>query len=1041
MKLFLKIFGAVIALFAVFLIALSFYLTDERLKELILPTINEMTGREVQVERMSYTLFRTFPSFGLVIQGFDLPDTESPAMLGSDSAEHASIARVQELVLVVDLFPLLSGNLSVSRLDINDPLLRYVVFEDGTTNLDSLLAQFETAEDQPQAEASTAQIDLEAMRIRGAEIVFQDFNEQTDVRLSGLEAEIAISLGEFITTDVDARVAGLSVVFGGDRLLTNLPFSLSQRSVLDLAGERVTIESGRLNIRGLDLDLEGVIADYTSEAMLLELAFSSSSDDFGALLELVPDAFKEDLQGVETRGSLVLSGQVNGRLGEDLIPDFEIVIGVDDGFIRYPGVASAIEEINIRIEARNERVVIERFSAIADINSLSASGFINNPLEDSADFDLAFDLDLDLATIRNFYPVDEFELEGKMTLNGTASGLLADAENARFNAALRLENGLVRYMELDEPVRDINVVLTATQQLVTIESFAARAAENTLSASGTIREPLNEDRTRFDFNASIFADLGSIPRFYPIDEDTLRLRGIFRFDGTASGLLADIENASVNGNLSLREGSVHYHLLPKPLDTIGFEASITRERIRIASSTVRTGTNNFTANGDINDYLTDAPRVNLTVAGEFNLGELPEFADLQPYISEIAGRANVDLRVTGPPMTPEDLRFNGLFRLTDFSVAGDSLPQPVSISNANMVFSQEHVELRRFEMMMGSSDFNFTGELRNYMRLIDDSTPELATLNATFRSNLLHVDEIYEWEPLPPDAEPEPFPIHLPRLVMNMDVEIGELIFLGVPIRSIAGRVNSTDTEIRILDAVAQVFGGNANGNLIWEVPDPENTKITFNGALLGLTAEDFFREVKPAGMEDLHEYFSGTFSTTIEYFTEMDVFLDPVIPSMRSNGSFSMERTRMRNHPTQIQVADLLRSPELRDLRLDDLNSSFTIENSVMTLRDLNLTSADIGVELNGTQHLETGALRYSTVVVLPGRFGQVLEPVITRDGVRALTREDGNIPVPLLIRGTTESPQVRPDTEEITRSVADFLRDAAGDAVRNTLRNLFGN
>lgn len=1037
MKLFLKIFGAILALIAVFLIALSFYLTDERLKELILPTINEMTGREVQVERMSYTLFRTFPSFGLVIQGFDLPDTESPGLLGADNPEHSSIARVGELVLVVDLFPLLSGNLQISRLDINDPLLRYVVFEDGSTNLDSLLALFEDEEAQPETEASTAQIDLEAMRIRNAEIIFQDFSEQTDVRLRGLEANVAISLGEFITTDVDATVAGLSVVFGGDRFLTDLPFSLSQRSVLDLENERVTIEAGRLNIRGLDLDLEGLIADYTADAMQLELAFRSSSDDFGALLDLVPDSFQEELRGVETRGSLVLNGQVSGLIGEDLIPDFEIVIGVDDGFIRYPGVASAIEDINIRIEARNERVVIERFDAIADINNLSVSGFINNPLEDSADFDLAFDLNLDLGTIRNFYPVDDFELEGKMAMNGTANGLLADAENARFNAALRLENGLVRFVELDEPVRDINVVLTATEQLVTIESFSARAAENTLSASGNIREPLDEDRTRFDFNANIFADLASIPRFIPIDEDTLSMRGIFRFDGSASGLLADIENANINGQLSLRDGSINYHLLPKPLETIGFEASITRERLRIASSTVRIGGNNFTANGDVNDFLTDEPRINLTIAGEFNLGELPEFVDLQPWVSEIAGRANMDLRVTGPPMTPENLTFNGLFRLTDFAVAGDSLPQPVSIPNANMVFSQEHVELRRFEMTMGSSDFNFTGQLRHYMRLIDDSSPELATLNATFKSTLLHVDELWEWEPLPPDAEPEPFPIHLPRLKMNMDVEIDELIFLGVPITQIAGRVNTTDAEVRILDAVAQVFGGNANGNLIWEVPEPENTKITFNGALIGLTAEDFFRQVQPAGMENLHEYFSGTFSTTIEYFSEMDVFLDPVIPSMRSNGTFSMERTRMRNHPTQNQVADLLRADELRDLRLDDLNSRFTIQNSVMTLQDLNLTSADIGLQLNGTQHLETGEIRYSAVVVLPGRLGRVLEPVITRDGVRALTREDGNIPVPLIIRGTTDSPQVRPDTEEITRAVTRFLRDNAG----NVIRNLFGN
>ncbi len=1048
MKLFLKILGGFVVLIVVFLIALSFYLTDERLKEIIMPRLNEMSGREIQVERISYTLFRTFPSFGLVIEKLDVPDTDPQArdgeprrtIEGQNNDGPRSLASVDEILVSVDLIPLISGNVNVSRLDVNTPYFNYVIYEDGRTNLDSLIEFMEADEDVAETEATT-QIDLQSIRVRNGSISYNDHSTRTYVVMRGFESDISLSYGELLTTDVDASVEALSVTYEGDQLIANLPVSLSQRSVVDMENERVTIESGRLNIRGLDLDMEGEVAEWGSDALFMDLRINSSSDDFAALLEMVPDEYKEDLEGVTTRGSLVLNATINGRLGEDQIPDFDLELGVDDGFIQYPNVDSPIEDINIRIVANNSIATIETFRAKADINSLEVSGVINNPLEDDADFRLGFNMDLDLGTIRNFYPLDDMELSGKMQMSGNALGVLNDAENAEFSARVQLENGYVKYVDLEEPIRDMFVTLNATEQRVDIESFSARAAENTLSLSGNITNPLDEERTTFDLTANIFMDLASIPKFYPIDEDTLSMRGEFRFDGTASGRLADVENANVNGDMSLANGYISYHELPRALEEIAFDARLTRDRIQVRSSRVKTGGNNFTANGDINDYLADQPRLNMNITGEFNVAEITDYVEIGPYLSEVSGKANVDLRVQGPPMTPENLSFVGLFRMNDFNAAGDSLPQPIRDLNANMVFSQAHVELRQFTMNMGESDFSFAGELRNYMRLIDENTSELATLNATFTSNKLNVDEIYEYVPPPEDEEPVPFPIELPKLAMNMEIEIGELIFVGVPITNISGTLATTDREIRINNAVAQMFDGSASGNVIWEVPEPENTRITFNGSLEGVQMEEFFEQVKPAGLDDLHQYFSGRFSADIEYVSDMDVFLDPVIPSIVSAGTFSMEQARMRNHPTQVRAADLLRTPEIRDLRLDDLNSSFTIGNSVMTLTDFNLTSREIGLELNGTQHLENEEIRYSAVVVLPGNLANNLTPVITQEGVNALKREDGKVPIPLRIRGTTESPSVGLDNDEIQSRIADYLRDQASDAVRNRLRNLFGN
>ncbi|MFW6347778.1 MAG: AsmA family protein, partial [Cyclonatronaceae bacterium] len=520
MKLFLKIAGGLLALLIVMIIALSFYLTDERLKSMIMPELNELTGREIQVERISYSLFRSFPSFSLIIEDFSVPDTDA-------DADDDVLASVDELLLAVELFPLLSGGINITQLDVDRPVFNYVMYEDGRTNLDSLLA-FMNEQQEPapaQQEQTQMQVDLQAVSVRNGDIGYYDRSSATVMNLNGLSADISLSYGQQLSSDIDAAVEGLSISLEGDPLLRNLPVSVSQRSVIDLERERVSIEQGQLSIRGLEMDMSGQVADYSADAPFIDLTINSSSENFGALLDAVPDSYKQELEGVETRGALVLGAKLNGRFGENQMPDFEVVAGVEDGFLKYPDVDSAIEAITLDMRANNDEVVVQSFSARAAGNDVNAEGVLNRPLEENADFDFSMDLELDLSTVQQFYPLEDMELRGQLSMDGSTQGRLDDVENARFSAIAQLEDGFVKYLELDEPIRDMNMAVNANQTRIIIQSFSARAAENRLNLSGTIRQPLQEDRSSFQLVADAYVDLASVPKFYLIDTDTLDMRG------------------------------------------------------------------------------------------------------------------------------------------------------------------------------------------------------------------------------------------------------------------------------------------------------------------------------------------------------------------------------------------------------------------------------------------------------------------------------------------------------------------------------------
>jgi uncharacterized protein involved in outer membrane biogenesis len=324
MKIVIRTLIVIVTLVVLAIAGLFIYLSDERLKELVVPQANEALGREIQLNRISFTLFRTFPNFGLAMSGLAVPDDEGN-----------TVASLDELLVSLRLMPLLRGNVEVTRLDIIRAELAYVVFPDGTTNLDFLFAD----EDLIEEPESTSTIDLNRIRVVDSNIRYLDYESDIQAEFHNLDMSMSIRLANTIQTDVDATIGALYVTQKGTKLLNGLGFRLIQTSDLDMENENLSISEGVLNIRGLELDLTGVISGWSNEFVHVDLALASKSDNFGSLLELIPEEYKTELEGVDTRGQLQLEAKIQGLVGEGQIPDFNLVLAIQDGYLKHPKAA------------------------------------------------------------------------------------------------------------------------------------------------------------------------------------------------------------------------------------------------------------------------------------------------------------------------------------------------------------------------------------------------------------------------------------------------------------------------------------------------------------------------------------------------------------------------------------------------------------------------------------------------------------------------------------------------------------------------------
>jgi hypothetical protein len=1024
MRTFLKIIAGILIFLILAGIGLNFYFTDERLKNIVLPKVREATGSDVQVENMSITFFRTFPSFGVELNSILVPDPEGE-----------SVATADELLLSLDFYSLFGDQISISNLDLRQPTVYYTIRPDSTTNIDFL---FEAFESDTTATEESSSISISGFELTDGAIHYVDQTTNSEAHLEDLDATISLTFSDIIESTIDAELASLSYSSGGTKYVENLALSMDQTSTLDMENEVLTFSEGTFSIRGLALNLTGSVSNWSSEAPEVSFQFSSSSDNFGELLRLAPPEYEEQLSGLETRGSLALEGTVEGAFSDDELPDFNIMVQVENGFLQDPELPEAIQNINISAVVNNELATIDRFSAEAGENHLEGSGRIERPLEEDASFTLDATGDVNLATVSSFYPIEDMGIErlsGQLNLDATANGRMDDLENAQFSGEFIFADGSLKYADVPNAIEAINARIKADQNRIDIAESGFTAETNEFKLSGTILNPLDEDQRTVDVVSNINFDLATIKNFYPIDEDTLQMRGKLIAEVALKGQPDpdQLETVLQRGTIDLTNGYISHKSLANPIEDFTIRAQAQGRQLTISEARFTNGENKLAMTGSVTDYLSEEPNINLTFDGNAVFSSITSYYSLEPLIQELTGNAVLNLNVRGPVGNMQNIALDGSLEVENVNARGDSLPLPITQLSGRMSASPNQMNLQQFSMNLGESDMQLQGSLQNYMSFLATDPSTMPSVNGTYTSSFLNMDEMIDWEE---ETDEDPIPIELPELTASVRAEIGELRIFGLSITNLSGNGQMTPGEIGVSNATAQLFDGEATGDMLWTISEPLNTNISFSGNLDSLQAKSFFRDTGFLGPQStIHQYITGTFSADIDYSAQLQPNLSPDVSTADATGTFGMSKVRLAGHPIQAKIAEFLKTPELATLTLDRWNANFLMEGEIMTLENLTLTSGNLGLELNGTLNMLTDKIDYKATLLLPERFKKGIATVISGRAADALQLEDGRLAVPIEITGTTASPKIGPDTAKVDQIVRDYIRDGASNILKNLL------
>ena len=352
-----KILAAFCVLLGVVLVGLSlfvhFYLTEDRVKALVIPQAEKALGRTVRIGGIDVGLFS-----GITVKDFTVKETDG----------HTDFVTTKEFVLRYDLLPLLQKKIIVSKIHLDAPYIRVLRDKDGVFNFETLavLAEAEPEKQKPEDTVKPASavlplaLTVNKVIVDNAQFVVRDALKEipdTDVK-AGLK--VSLDLGRDLASlryrgdlrfEADAEYGELRPhVFGSsdfdqDRLGYTVDVSLEKEQVR-LSGEvknYAKVPDIRLDVVSDTINIDHLLALAAGLPAASQNGEKGTSKDVKTTSPAAP--------GAALPPDLKAAGEI--KIGQTLykglvVKDFLLEYGLDKGVLTVKDLTAKVADGQVR---------------------------------------------------------------------------------------------------------------------------------------------------------------------------------------------------------------------------------------------------------------------------------------------------------------------------------------------------------------------------------------------------------------------------------------------------------------------------------------------------------------------------------------------------------------------------------------------------------------------------------------------------------------------------------------------------------------------
>lgn len=535
---------------------------------------------------------------------------------------------------------------------------------------------------------------------------------------------------------------------------------------------------------------------------------------------------------------------------------------------------------------------------------------------------------------------------------------------------------------------------------------------------------------RLNTNEVGFKELLSlIPAIYAKDFQDLKTDGKVTLNAFARGSMeGNTKVPQFEVNLDVKDAMFRYPSLPAGVEKINISALVRNAggpldatEISVAPFDFVLAGNPFSLNATVKTLVSD-PDFHLTARGKLDLGKVKEVYPLDDM--QLNGLVQADLELGGRLSMVEKEQFEqmqakGSLRLNQMKLVLKDMP-PVDIQQSVFTFSPRYLQLSETTVNIGKNDLTLDSRFENYLGYALKGSTLKGTLNVS--SNHLNLNDFMSADTTAAVAEvpADTAAMGVIRVPENIDFQMQaafrELLFDKMTLTDGKGTLLVRNGTVDMRNLSFNTMGGSVTMNGAYAAPQNKQPELN---AAFNMRNISFAQAYQDLGLvQQLAPIFAGlkgNFSGNLQIDTPLDATMSPVMSAVQGKGALSTKDLSLSGVKFIDQVADIVKKPSLKEIKVKDLNIDFEIKDGRVTTKPFDLKLGDYNMNLSGSTGLDQ-TIDYTGKITMPA------------DGIASKLGT-----VDMTIGGTFTSPKVGIDMASLARNAAEQALKGLGEKLGN--------
>lgn len=488
LKKILKAVGIFLLVLIVALFAAPFLFKD-KIKELVVKSINENVDAKVAFEDVDLSLFKSFPKANVTIAKLSIINK---APFAGDTLFYSG-----EVNLKMSIKELFKGDgepMNLESFSSKNAVVNILFDKNGLGNFDIAIKDDKEKKDDSKSKPF-------AMNIQNYEIEnlrFTYFDERSKVKMV-IDSLNHTGKGNFAASklDLDTKTtAKVSLDMDKTNYMKNVKLDLTAVLGIDLENSKYTFKDNKALINQLPLEFNGFI-QMKEEGQEYDLTFKTPTSSFKNFLGVIPEAYAGNLANVKTTGDFKVSGFAKGMLTETTIPKFSLEIASNNASFKYPDLPKSVDNIVIDTKIINETgnmndtyVNLDKLSFRIDQDVFNAKANVRN-IMDNPVVDAKLNGTINLGNVSKAYPVKlDTPLSGILKADVATKFDMKSVETNNYQNIQASGNASItgfKYVDADKKAYAINTAVAQfSNQKIDLKQLDVTTGKTDLKVNGTL---------------------------------------------------------------------------------------------------------------------------------------------------------------------------------------------------------------------------------------------------------------------------------------------------------------------------------------------------------------------------------------------------------------------------------------------------------------------------------------------------------------------------------------------------------------------------